>query len=121
MSQRSTGQFAFDKLFSQDLLQIASTILKLKRSYDNSVPKLLSDNGYYKQGSKVYVNPIKNIILFYNKGDPKKKRPEAFNELLRVGDMYGATSPQLIYGHLSSKVEDARACDSSGTKPGSTI
>src|SRR5271156_7163227 len=111
MSQRSTGQFAFDKLFPQDLLQIASTILKLKRSYDNSVPKLLSDNGYYKQGSKVYVNPIKNIILFYNKGDPKKKRPEAFNELLRVGDMYkyhGAAPPQLIYGHLSSKVEDTQ-------------
>ena len=108
MSQSSP----FDKLFPQDLLEIAKTILKLKRSYDNSVPKLLTANGYFKQGKNIYVHHFKNIILFYSKSDCKKSRPEVFNELLRIGELwqnrYQAPTPhfQLIYGTLSGVTEN---------------
>ena len=109
----------FDKLFPQDLLEIANTILKLKRSYDNSVPKLLTANGYFKQGKNIYVHHFKNIILFYSKSDCKKRRPEVFNELLRIGELwqnrYQAPTPhfqgrsplpELIYGTLSGVTEN---------------
>src|SRR3977135_2288565 len=99
----------FDKLFPQDLLTIAKTILKLKHSYDNSIPKLLNDNGYFKQSKCVYFNNFKNIILFYKKGNRKNKRQEVFDEILRVNGLWqnNPNPPQLIYGHLASSIEEA--------------
>src|SRR3977135_460999 len=93
----------FDKLFPQDLLTIAKTILKLKRSYDNCVPKLLCNEGYFKYSKDVYINNYKNIILFYKRGDCKRKRQDAFNELIRISGFYtniSQTPPELIYGYL---------------------
>ena len=94
----------FDKLFPQDLLSTGKMILKLKHSYDNSIPNLLNDNGYFKQSKYVYFNNFKNIILFYKKGDRKNKRQEVFDELLRVNGHWqnNPNPPQLIYGHLAS-------------------
>ena len=70
---------------------------------------MLSDNGYFKQGNHIYVNHFKNIVLFYSKSDCKKKRPEVFNELLRIGDMHKhqATPSQLIYGCLAATTGSA--------------
>ena len=36
----------FDNLFPQELLSISQNILKIKNKYDNSIPKILTTNGY---------------------------------------------------------------------------
>ena len=100
----------FDLLFPQELLSIAQNIIKMKRKYDNSVPKLLLDNGYLKYSAnslgsvaptnQLYINPIKNIILYYTKADVKNKRQNIFIKLINLNNMYGGNY-QLIYRYLN--------------------
>ena|SRR5277367_2246312 len=103
----------FDLLFPQELLCIAQNIIKMKRKYDNSIPKLLLDNGYLKCTKQLYINPIKNIILYYTKTDVKNNnRQNVFNELIHLNNMYSIgcnQQYQLIYGYLNTKINENNA------------
>ena len=93
----------------------------MKRKYDNSIPKILLENDYLSLGSvaptkQLYINPIKNIILYYTKADVKSKRQNAFNELINLNNMYtiGCNHQyQLIYGYLCTRGAQSEAQNSS--------
>src|SRR5438093_11867625 len=100
---------AFDNLCPQELLSISQNILKIKNKYDNSVPKILTTNGYLKYSNSIYYNPIKKIILYYKKSDIKSNRQQAFQELINFNNIFGGTTSgleseartQLIYGYMN--------------------
>src|SRR6266849_7834997 len=92
----------FDYLFPQELLSISQNILKMKNKYDNSIPKLLTTNGYLKYSNSIYYNPIKKIILYYKKSNIKSNRQQAFQELINFNNIFGGN--QLIYGYMNKSV-----------------
>ena len=100
----TSSKTIFDNYFPNDILSIAEGIVKMRKKYNSSVPKLLAQNGFYNlKPSCTFMNPNKRILLYYKTSDSKTKRNERLNELVQVSSAWSFISDyELVYGYLRS-------------------